>query len=76
MAYIKVKWRKNVSKNRELSAGDYEKYLLKDRGSELIVNCNNCLEGQAIDQFKQTQNRFGKYEQRKNRNSNMEARHA
>ena len=60
MAYIKVKWRKDIPKNRELSATDYEKYLLKERGTELVVNCYNCPEGRAIKQFERTQVEHGK----------------
>ncbi|MBT4761077.1 MAG: relaxase/mobilization nuclease domain-containing protein [Bdellovibrionaceae bacterium] len=71
MAYVKVKWRKDAPKKRELSASDYEKYLLKERGSDLAVNCNNCLEGQAIDQFAQMQTSFGQYEQRQNKSTNI-----
>ena len=55
MAYIKVKWRKDIPKNKEMSARDYEEYLLKDRGTELVTNCNNCIEGKVIDQFVGTQ---------------------
>ncbi len=71
MAYVKVKWRKDTSKNRELSASDYEKYLLKERGSELVVTCNNCLESQVINQFVAAQAQAGQYEKRENRNSNI-----
>ena len=60
MAYIKVKWRKETPKGRELSAKDYEKYLLKERGVELVVNCYHCLEGKSIQQFERTQALYGK----------------
>ena len=55
MAYIKVKWRKDTPKNREMSAEDYEEYLLKDRGTDLIVEGHNCIQGQTIEGFKQMQ---------------------
>ena len=60
MAYIKVKWRKDIPKNRELSAKDYEQYLLKERGTELVVNSYNCSEGKAIKVFECTQAAFRK----------------
>ena len=60
MAYLKVKWRKDVPKKRELSAKNYEKYLLKERGTEIVVDCNNCIGGRAIKQFEYTQARHGK----------------
>ncbi len=59
MAYIKIKWRKDISKNREMSAKDYEKYLLKKRETEIVVDCHNCVGG-AIKQFERTQSFFGK----------------
>ncbi|MCP4914930.1 MAG: relaxase/mobilization nuclease domain-containing protein [Oligoflexia bacterium] len=55
MAYIKVKWRKDIPKKREMSAQDYEEYLLKDRGTDLVVEGHNCIQGQTIDSFKQMQ---------------------
>ena len=60
MAYLKVKWRKDVPKNKELSAKDYEQYLLKERGTEIVVNSHNCIGGRAIKQFEYTQVRYGK----------------
>ena len=71
MAYIKVDWRKDVSQKRELSANDYEKYLLKERGTELVVNCYNCLEGQAIKQFEKTQAMYGRDEPRGGKGVNV-----
>ena len=71
MAYIKVKWRKDVSRNRELSAREYEKYLLKERGTELVVNCHNCPEGKAINQFEMTQAFHGKNKARSGENVNV-----
>ncbi len=71
MAYIKVKWRKVVSGNQGLSASEYEKYLLKERGSEIIVTSNDCIEQQVIDQFIYTQNRFGQYQQSHHRSDNI-----
>lgn len=59
MAYIKVKWRKESPKKRELSAQDYEEYLLKDRGTELVASTNNCREGSAIEDFKAMQSLTG-----------------
>ena len=60
MAYVKIKWRKDQPKKNEMSAKDYEQYLLKDRGTEMVVTTNNCNQGQAIDGFIQTQQYFGK----------------
>ena len=37
MAYLKVKWRRENPKNQELSASDYERYLLKDQGTKLVA---------------------------------------
>lgn len=59
MAYIKVKWRKDSPKKRELSAQDYEEYLLKDRGTDLVTSTNNCIEGSAIEDFKAMQSLTG-----------------
>ncbi len=55
MAYIKVKWRKDKPNKREMSAQDYEEYLTKDRGTELIIDTHNCTEGMVIDGFKANQ---------------------
>lgn len=55
MAYIKIKWRKDVSKNKELNAYDYEKYLLKDRGTELVFDTHNCVAGVATNMFDSVQ---------------------
>ena len=71
MAYIKVKWRKDIPKNRELSARDYEKYLLKERGTNLVVNCYNCLEGKVTKQFENTQALHGKDKARRGQNVNV-----
>jgi len=71
MAYIKVKWRKDIPKNKEMSASDYEEYLLKDRGTELVENTNNCVAGQAIDTFKNTQAGFSKDTMRGRKNVNV-----
>ena len=71
MAYIKVKWRKDISKNQGLSAREYEKYLLKDRGSELVVDGYNCNAGFAIKQFEQTQAIYGKDVAHRSRNLNV-----
>jgi hypothetical protein len=71
MAYIKVKWRKDIPKNKEMSARDYEEYLLKDRGTELVTNCNNCIEGKAIDQFVGTQEIHGKNKPRRGPSVNI-----
>ena len=61
MAYIKVKWRKNESKGRELNAYDYEKYLFKDRGTELVFNAHNCIGGYAVEQFESKQRLFNQF---------------
>ena len=71
MAYIKVKWRKDIPKNQGMSAKNYEKYLLKERGSELVVNSHNCIAGNAIQQFEYTQNRYGKNKPRRGQNVNL-----
>jgi len=71
MAYIKVKWRKDIPKNQEMSASDYEEYLLKDRGTELVTNENNCVAGQAIDTFKNTQAEFSKNAMQGRKNVNV-----
>ncbi len=71
MAYIKVKWRKDIPKNKEMSAKDYETYLLKDRGTELVTNCHNCIEGNSIDKFETTQAMFGKNKARRGQNLNV-----
>ena len=60
MAYIKVKWRKKSPSNRQQTASDYEKYLLRDRGTELIIHTYNCFNGHIIDDFIYTQSIFGK----------------
>ena len=60
MAYLKIKWRKDIPKNKGMSAKDYEKYLLKERGTELVTNCYNCNEGRVIKQFEYTQARYEK----------------
>lgn len=61
MAYIKVKWRKNESKGKELNAYDYEKYLLKDRGTELVFNAHSCIGGYAVEQFESKQRSFNQF---------------
>jgi hypothetical protein len=71
MAYVKVKWRKDTPKNNEMSAKDYEEYLLKDRGAKLVVDSYNCVAGQAVDKFKNTQARFGKDTMRGKSNVNI-----
>ena len=71
MAYVKVKWRKDIPKNRELSAKDYEEYLLEERGTELVVNCYNCVAGDAISQFERTQSAYGKYTPRRGKSTNL-----
>ncbi len=71
MAYIKIKWRKDIPKNQGISAKNYEKYLLKERGSELVVNSHNCIAGNAIQQFEYTQNRYGKNNSRQGQNVNL-----
>ncbi|MEE2671391.1 MAG: relaxase/mobilization nuclease domain-containing protein [Bdellovibrionota bacterium] len=38
-----------------MSAQDYEEYLTKDRGTELIIDTHNCTEGMVIDGFKANQ---------------------
>ena len=60
MAYVKVDWRKDIEKGFRKPAKKYEKYLLKERGSELVVNCYNCISEQVIEQFEYTQKLHGK----------------
>ena len=71
MAYLKIKWRKDIPKNQGMSARDYEKYLLKERGSEIVVNCYNCNEGSAIEEFEDTQSFYGKDKSRRGKNVNV-----
>ena len=54
-----------------MSAKNYEKYLLKERGSELVVNCHNCLLGSAVQQFEYTQALHGKNKSRRGQNVNL-----
>ena len=60
MSSVKVLWRKETPKNTELSAMDYEKYLLKDRGTELVIESSNCTAGSVIEKFMETQAIHGK----------------
>ena len=71
MAYLKIKWRKDISKNQGMSAKNYEKYLLKERGTETLVNCHNCIVGNAIKQFEYTQALNGKNRSRRGQNVNL-----
>ncbi len=71
MAYIKVKWRKDIPKNKEMSARDYETYLLKDRGTELVTNGHSSIPGYAIDKFELTQAAFGKNKARRGQSVNI-----
>ena len=71
MAYLKIKWRKDIPKNQGMSAKEYEKYLLKERGTELVANAYNCVIGYAISQFEMTQAFFGKNKPCGSRNVNV-----
>ena len=71
MAYLKIKWRKDIPKNKGLSAKNYETYLLKERGTELVANCHNCTIGCVIEQFKHTQSFHGKDKARRGENLNV-----
>ncbi len=71
MAYLKIKWRKDISKNQGMSAKKYEKYLLKERSTELVVDCHNCVAGDAISQFEKTQLFYGKNKTRREENLNV-----
>ena len=71
MAYPKIKWRKDIPRNQGLSARDYEKYLLKDRGSELVADGYNCNPGLAVKQFELIQARYGKNVARGGKNLNV-----
>ena len=71
MAFVKVKWRKDIAKNREMAAMDYEKYLLKERGTELVTSSHNCIPGMAIEQFQTTQELFGKDDPKGRKNVNL-----
>ena len=71
MAYLKIKWRKDIPRNKGLSAKEYEKYLLKERGTELVADCHNCVAGDAISQFEKTQLFYGKNKSRPGENLNV-----
>ena len=71
MSNVNVGWRKDQPKKSEMTAKDFEKYLLKDRGTEMLVTTINCTQGQAIDEFIQTQRYFGKYSFRDGKPSNI-----
>ena len=71
MAYVKVDWRKDIEKESKMPAKKYEKYLLKERGSELVVNCYNCVQGQAVQQFEKTQSLYGKDKPRGEKGVNL-----
>ena len=71
MAYLKIKWRKDIPKNQGMSAKNYEKYLLKERGTETLVNCHNCTVGSAIKQFEYTQALHGKNKSRRGQSVNL-----
>ena len=71
MAYVKVKWKANTPEKVNMPPRKYERYLLKERGTELVVGCYNCVAGQAVQQFERTQAMYGKDIPRGGQNVNV-----
>jgi hypothetical protein len=75
MATVKVGWRAEESKEKEMPAQKYEEYLEKDRGTEMFFSSHNCTQGNIIADFIETQ-KFNEQYNKRSKNIAFEVIHS